>query len=237
MPGMSIRSSLLYMPCPCGSGKKFKFCCHEAVRSRLPDDPSESDISAAVRKVSQPWGMVNDVDPIEDREAIRLMEDGIKARDEGEVDEAIRLFRKSRTERPRLYTSWNNEAHCLWMKGEVDEAVRVLEEGLGHSDEVNAFGWGLLAIFRHCMDDDGAERDRCIARALEIRPMTAEAAGEVCQALALAGRHRELLDYALGSGFRDSPVVAALGGVAALNCGCPDPDDPMTNADRALFER
>ena len=34
-----IDQNVLYSECPCGSGKKFKFCCYPAIRYDLPDDP------------------------------------------------------------------------------------------------------------------------------------------------------------------------------------------------------
>lgn len=46
---MKIAPALHYAPCPCGSGKKFKFRHLNAVRGALPDDPSSLDVTAAVR--------------------------------------------------------------------------------------------------------------------------------------------------------------------------------------------
>jgi len=33
---MKIDGNILYAPCPCGSGKKFKFCCMQTVRGYHP---------------------------------------------------------------------------------------------------------------------------------------------------------------------------------------------------------
>ena len=38
---MKIDSAILYGPCPCGSGKKFKFCCLPEVRDGRFAVPSE----------------------------------------------------------------------------------------------------------------------------------------------------------------------------------------------------
>ena len=71
---MAIPHSILYAPCPCGNGKKLKFCHYEAVRNELYDDPSPSEVTMAVRRAMQPYGMVNDIDPFESREALRIKE-------------------------------------------------------------------------------------------------------------------------------------------------------------------
>ncbi len=215
---MSIPASVLYGPCPCGSGKKFKFCHLEDVRDLLPDDPTPSEVTQRVRQTMQLFGMINDVDPIEDREAIRTMFAAMKDRDRGRTADALAGFRKAREMAPKLFTAWNNESLCLWMMNRCQNAVERQEEGLALSADVNAFGWAQLATMDHCLGRDSA-RNLAIARAKAIAPLSADAAVKVCEALALAGRHRELLDYALGSGFSDTPTVAFLAGVAAANCG------------------
>ena len=48
-----IDQNILYAECPCGSGKKFKFCCYPEVRGELPKDPSLSDVTMAIRRRSQ----------------------------------------------------------------------------------------------------------------------------------------------------------------------------------------
>jgi len=47
-----IDQNILYSECPCGSGKKCKFCCYPEVRSSLPRDPSRADVTTAIRKRS-----------------------------------------------------------------------------------------------------------------------------------------------------------------------------------------
>lgn len=215
---MKIDSAVLYAQCPCGSGKKFKFCCFEKVRNRLCDWPTQSDVTLEVRKAMQPYGMVNGIDPIEDREAIGLLRDGIELRETGELNEAIDLFRRSREMKPRLYTSWNNEAQCLWFLGKFDEAAKCQEEGLALSSDANSFGWAQLAEMRYFLGD-GDEYDRCIGKAMAIPPISNDAAIKVCAALARQRRHGDILEYARKSGFADAPWVAYYMGMAALNTG------------------
>lgn len=215
---MRIDSSILYSPCPCGSGKKFKFCCLEVVKNSLGDWPTMSEVTKVVRTFQHPFGMVNGIDPIEDREAIELMRKGIEERNAGNFNEANAIFRKSRELRPKLYTSWNNEAMCLWCRGDFDEAVKIQEEGLAHSADANAYGWAQLAEFRYFLGDNDGYAD-CVGRALAIPPITADAATKVCAALARMRRHKDIIAYAGKSGFDEEPWVSFYSGVAALNLG------------------
>ena len=50
---MKIDGNILYAPCPCGSGKKFKFCCMQTVRDYLPDNPTQAEVTTEVRKAMQ----------------------------------------------------------------------------------------------------------------------------------------------------------------------------------------
>ena len=46
---MKIDSDVLYGPCPCGSAKKFKFCCWPKYRDKLDDDMTREEIVQTVR--------------------------------------------------------------------------------------------------------------------------------------------------------------------------------------------
>ena len=46
---MKIDSDMLYGPCPCGSGKKFKFCCWPKCRDKLDDGMTREEIVQTVR--------------------------------------------------------------------------------------------------------------------------------------------------------------------------------------------
>lgn len=213
---MSIGQDLLYAPCPCGSGLKFKFCCFRAVRDALPPNPTQADVTIAVRSAKQPFGMVNDVDPFEDRKAVDLMRQGIVQRDGGKYAEAVGLFRKARDLQPKLYTAWNNEAHCLWLCGRFKEAVAAQEEGLKHSSDVNAFGWANLAEMHYFLGDNKRAASAADKGAAMV-PLSDDAATKVCSSLACLRRHGQLLSYARNSGFDKTPWVAFYAGVAALN--------------------
>ena len=215
---MSLDPDLLYAPCPCGSGRKFKFCHFGEVRHDLPPRPTRSDVTMAVRKILRDLDLLNGVDPVKDRPAIDLMQQGIRHRESGRLQAALAALRRSRGMQPKLAVSWNNEAQVLWMQGNFDEAVRCQEEGLALSAGANAFGWAQLAEMHHFLGRD-AERDRCIARAVEIPPVSPDAAVKVCLALVCAARHGDIGPYADRSGFLDDERVACLAGIAAANLG------------------
>lgn len=46
---MKIDSDILYGPCPCGSGSKFKFCCWPKYRDRIEGDMTKAEIVQTVR--------------------------------------------------------------------------------------------------------------------------------------------------------------------------------------------
>lgn len=215
---MKINHDLLYGPCPCGSGKKFKFCCFESVRDSLPCNPGRDEVAEAVRRATQPYGKVNDIDPVEDRDEIEVMREGADHRHESEWDDAVELFRKARTMKPKLFTAWDNEAQCLWMRGDFADAVACLKEGLGLSADVNAYGWAALAEAHYFLGDDKSYAE-CVGKAFALKPQTAYAAARVCTALARTRRYKDILSYALRSGFDNEPHVAAFAGVAAANLG------------------
>lgn len=92
---MRMSSSILYAQCPCGSGKKFKFCHYDAVRNYLPDDPTPSDVTEEVRRTMQPSGMVNGVDPVNDFESIQAMKEAIELQKYGDYAAAMDKFRRA----------------------------------------------------------------------------------------------------------------------------------------------
>lgn len=215
---MGIDQNLLYAPCPCGSGLKFKFCCYRSVRDELPPHPTQAEVTMAVRRFLQPFGMINDVDPLEDRKALELMRKGCDKRDEGKFDEALALFRQARDERPKIHPAWNNEALCLWFCGRFAEAVAAQEKGLELSGDVNAFGWAQLSQMRYFLGDDPGAAD-AIDKAAAMAPLSDDAATKVCSVLALLRRHGQVLSYARSSGFDQTRWVAFYAGMAALNLG------------------
>ena len=215
---MKISQELLYMPCPCNSGKKFKFCCLETVREHLPFAPDKADITMAVRKAKEVYGMVNNVDPYEDRDAIQTMFKAMEMRRAGMPLEALEALIEARTKTPQLYTAWNNEAQIKWTMGHLEEAIQTQREGLSHSAHCNAYGWAQLASYHYFLTQNEAYEE-CLQKALAIAPISEDAASRVCSALSLQKRHHAIIAYAEKSGFDEAPQVAYYLMLALINVG------------------
>ena len=216
---MKIDSAILYGPCPCGSGKKFKFCCLPIVRDEISGDADAAEVVEAVR--TRKLGVMNafkghSVDDI--AEAEHIGDRGAEAFSEGRLEDAIALFRKAHGKIPNLFSAWNNETTCHLMLGDISKARECVESAIACSPDVNAFGWAAKAIIANAVCDD-VEYEAAIARAKSIKPLTADFAVKVCEALAVAHRDRELLDYAQTCGFDANDDISYMAGVAAANLG------------------
>lgn len=213
---MSLDSEILYMPCPCGSGSKFKFCCWKKYRDRIGDSMSRAQIVQAVR-----CGNSGVYAPRPNREAQELSEDAREAMlERHDTEAALELFRKAAELDPEDVAIWNNAAICEWEAGHVEEAAEWQRQGFEKAKSYrNTFGFASMAIYLHALgrDDEAAV---CLERALEDRlPLSRDVVVRVCFALALFRRHRDILDYAIGSCMDDDGRVAFFKAAALANLG------------------
>ncbi len=213
---MKIEHDLLYMECPCRSGKKFKFCCLEKVRDNLPYEPTKEDIVMAVRKEMCCQAEGDGGTPYDDDDAVHTMFKGMHERDCGNMIEALSLFEEARTKNPKVYTAWNNEAQIYWQLGDLEIAIETQKKGLEYSAEHDAYGWAQLAEFHYFLTQN-AEAHACCDKALSILPVSVDATAKVCAALALLKRHEDIVAYAQKSGFDDAFVVKSYRATAELN--------------------
>ena len=216
---MKIDSTILYGSCPCGSGRKFKFCCLPIVRDELSNNPDAAEVVEAVR--SRRIGVLEMFKkyPVADvAEAERIGDLGAKAFVNGRLEEAISLFREAHDKIPDLFSAWNNEVCCHLMRGDISKARECVEDAVACAQDINAFGWAMKAIIANAVCD-AAEYESAIARAKAMKPLTADFAVKVCEAFAVAHRNRELLDYTQSCGFDANDDVSYMAGVAAANLG------------------
>ena len=216
---MKLDSEVMYGPCPCGSGKKFKFCCFAEVRDSLPPDADADYVTEAVRtRKHRVLDLYKDsgVDVLSAAE--RIGDKGIDALHKGDARKALEYFRAAHEKLPNLFSAWNNEAVCLLLLGEITAARESAERAIACAPDINAFGWAVRAIIA-CVTGEAGAYAESIARATEIKPLDSFTALRVCEALACDHRHREVLDYAEASGFASNEDVAYMAGVAAANCG------------------
>lgn len=208
----------LYEECPCGSGKKLKFCCWQEVKDEVSDEDGHDRLVEAVRHFRQPEGLTNMWESLGRRDVLEGVALAWEAMKEGNYKGAVAGFRKARKFRPGLYAAWNNEALALWMAGKRKEARRVVEEGLEKSGEVNAYGWGMLSEICYGLGDaKGAEE--AATRGASMLPVSRDAASKVASALTLLGRDEEVLRYVNGCGFEEALLANFHAGVAAANLG------------------
>lgn len=205
-----------YSPCPCGSGKKYKFCCYQKARD-LPlerfsthwvaaESPPEKDIFLSLKAPAL-------------AESMLLNSKGLRLLAVADYEGAIKLFKQAML--PGLedfYTSSNNLALCLYASGRLGEAIRVQSQSLKESRFPNPFGLANLATF-HYIDGDEALARQCLDDALKLDMPSADACIKVCEALARFKRHQDILDVADASPYRNNPDVCFFTGVAAANLG------------------
>ena len=223
---MSIDSSTLYMPCPCGSGSKFKFCCWPKYRDRFDDETTRAQIVQTVR-CSEAGIYAREFAP-----GVReLCEQGREALyPPCDPDKGRELFHRARELDPRETTAWNNEALCYWLHGDVEKVCELQLQGIEHSPYRNTFGFASMAIYLHALGRDD-ESSEWIARSLEDRrPIGRDVVVQVCKALALFRRHREIVDYATASFMDDDARVAYFKGIALANLGEAGRALPILNA-------
>ncbi|GEM_PF-613966 len=204
-----------YDPCPCGSGKKFKFCCypkqseHKLPSSGFAYDPTAGEIDAF--SASLPGGDV--------KEGFRLCKLGLRRMQQGDLEEAIAWFRESMAAMPSVYTPANNLAICLMAIGKPDEAMQVQQESLAASPLLpNPFGLANLATL-YLVGGDEINCRRTLDEALTLEMPSEDACTKVCEALARFRRHQDILDLIDASGFDDTSNLAFFSGVAAANLG------------------
>lgn len=205
-----------YDPCPCGSGKKYKFCCYQKARD-LPlerfsaqwaeaDPPPEAGLFSSLKTPALAEGML-------------LNSRGVRLLAAGDYEGAIELFRKAML--PGLedfYTPSNNLALCLYITGRLEETIRVQSQSLKDSSLPNPFGLANLATFHYANGDEALSR-QCLEDALKLKMPSSDACVKVCEALSRFKRHQAILTLADASPYRSNPDVCFFTGVAAANLG------------------
>ncbi len=211
---MKLDNAILYMPCPCGSGAKFKFCCRPKLLGELDGCRTRADIVAEVR-CRQAGAFVARENP----EVAELCDKGFDALPKGKFDDAREFFRRARELDSGALEAWNNGAICEWESGEVEAAIDLQRKSFEHLPFRNTFGTASMAIYLHVLgrEEEAAE---WLEKALKDRlPLSRDVVARVCFALALYRRHRDIVDYAVASCMDDDPLVALFKGVALANLG------------------
>ena len=210
-----IGQEIVYAPCPCGSGKKFKFCCFKKYRDRLDDDMTLAEVTQLVRcEASGIKSGARSFDP----EAERLHDEGYDFMVSREFARARAAFRRAREVDPEHNAAWNNEASCAWEMGDYADACDIQREGNAKMRAVDSFGLARLAVYAHAIGLED-EAVRSLEAARTVPPISVYGALETCFALALYHRHRDIVEYVAKSGMADSVRLMFYTGIAHANLG------------------
>lgn len=204
-----------YEPCPCGSGKKYKFCC----KGKLTGNKGQTDFPPLRLMSELPEFEIDEADPVmvgDIDTGRKLCQKGLKLMAAQKFKEAISLFQQSHEAAPFIYTPANNMALCFLMTGQLDEAIRVQEDSLEESTLPNPFGLANLSIFFFIKGNE-PDAENCINQALKMEMPSADACIKVCDALSRFKRHGDILKLADTSDYRDDPGVLFFTGIAAAN--------------------
>jgi tetratricopeptide (TPR) repeat protein len=215
-----------YRPCPCGSGKKYKFCCRdkdrEAARQKAQQHPftwtygeDEEDFTAA----PPPAGWV---DPSSILEAMPPDIRGHLLLKGGEPSKARKLLREALRASPDEPIIHNNLALAEFAGGNVDQAIELSERVLRDLDPRNVFAMGSLV---HYYLVAGREAEaRAMGDRIEPLPATREDEWltKKCDALARLRRHDAILRAVSDHPHRPTPKAHFFAGVACANRGLLD---------------
>jgi len=206
-----------YSPCPCGSGKKYKFCCLQRRRER--EAQGERPLFWSVSPFEETAGTGLASLTAEDLDAERAFcKEGLRLMAACEFEKAIPLFQTAVSKAPAVYTAANNLALCMFVTGKLGEAIRVQSESRAASPFPNAFGLANLATFLYVGGDEvGAQL--ALDAALKTQLPSVDACVKVCETLARFKRHEAILDTADKSGFGSETAVCFFTGIAAANLG------------------
>ena len=201
-----------YEPCPCGSGRKYKFCCHQKARD-LPLERFSTQWSGSEPLAANQTFLVSVTE-----ENLLTTSRGVRLMAAGDYEAAIKLFKQAMKAGPDFYTPANNVALCLYVTGRLKEAIRVQSQSLKDSSFPNPFGLANLSTFHYINGDEALSR-QCLDDALKLDMPSADACFKVCEALCRVKRHQDILDVADASPYRSNPDVCFFTGVAAANLG------------------
>ena len=207
-------NSMLYGPCPCGSGNKFKFCCWPKCRDRIEDDMTKAEVVQTVRCAAA--GVYNKSDK---PGADALYQRGGDAFYVGDMEKARPLFRQARMIDPKMWAAWNNESVCLWEDGDVEHAYDIQRRGIEANSFRNNFGFASMAIYSHVLGRDDEAAGWLDKTFSDKSPISRDVVIQTCRVLALFQRHRDIVDYATGSGMDEDGLVAFYKGTALANLG------------------
>ncbi len=218
----------MYAPCPCGSGKKYKFCCHQRKQAG-----KAATVLPLTNPVDKSWReLFPGIDIPGLDEAMALNQQGLRLIEQNRLDEALAPLRQAVGIAPVYFPSANNLALLLFHLGNLDEAIAVQRKSEKASPLPNAFGLANLATFLYVAGQE-KEAERCLERLRCMKLLSADICAKVCETLARFKRHQEILELAAADDFNVNAETCYFTGLAAANTG--DRQRAMQDLQRAVF--
>ena len=204
-----------YASCPCGSGKKYKFCC----LGRDREAAREAARAALARgwSISGPAGAAGPVS-LDLAAGERLNDQGVRLLEYGDYSGAERYFRESIEAAGLIPAGHNNLAGALFLQGKLHEAIGVQESALQDLPHANPFGRAQLVHF-YLVAGREPEAEAALAWVLQSPPNDSFELARVCRSLTLLGRHRQIVDLLRGRAGALNDMLHWYAGVAAANLG------------------
>ena len=197
-----------YAPCPCGSGKKYKFCCY----LKRDEGRNEEGVSSFFEKEPD-YPDFND-----NPEVYQLFKEGLRLMNKTEFRAAIPHFQKAVAINPLIYSPANNLALCLFATGQLNEAIQVQSECLETNPLQNPFGLSNLTAFYYIKGDNLRAR-RFLKKAMNADIPSNDACVKVCETIARFKLHKDILDFVSTTAYANDPIVCFYTGVASANLG------------------
>jgi tetratricopeptide (TPR) repeat protein len=200
-----------YGPCPCGSGRKYKFCC-------FGRDREAARVASASRWLEV--GQDPDENPVrlEFEEAEGHNTKGLRLLQQRDMVGAERCFRAAIAAAPLIPAGYNNLALQFFHQGKLPEAIRMQESIVTPDGVPNPFGLAQLAHLYLVAGRD-ADAETVMARVLAAPPVDPFAMNRALQSLALLGRHADIAALVRGFPGPVTDLMHWFAGVAAANLG------------------
>ena len=176
-----------YSPCPCGSGKKYKFCCRERDRAGARERVREAFMPGRLAAM--------DLD-----ESVRLAHEGSRRIAENDLEGARACLERAVGLCPLNPVAHNNMATLRFYEGDILAAVEIAERVVENIDSNNDFTLGMLVHFYLLLGRDG-EAASAAGRMMKVKAEEETHLVKQCEALARLCRHEDVLARA-GEGMR-----------------------------------
>lgn len=216
-----IDQNILYSECPCGSGKKFKFCCYPSIRSELPPNPTRTEVVDTIRQRSQSTRLAEAFqkgDVVDLFRFHRLLDRGLEYLSECRYSEAEAEFLRVKEEFGFLPTAYNNLALCALIQGDLDKTEKIAREVMQRFPEENPYGMAIYADVLYIKGNIVGALD-VIARVENITPPSVDQAVRTCETMAHFNEHGRIAHYIMKYGYSDNPEAAFFLGIAFANLG------------------